>query len=59
MEIIFDWKGLGYYTVKGIENLDFPVVMGSILFIATAFVIINILVDLLYKVLDPRVTLDN
>ena len=59
VEIIFDWKGLGYYTVKGIENLDFPVVMGSILFIATAFVIINILVDLLYKVLDPRVTLDN
>lgn len=59
VEIIFDWKGLGYYTVKGIENLDFPVVMGAILFIATAFVIINIMVDVLYKVLDPRVTLDN
>ena len=59
VEIIFDWKGLGYYTVKGIENLDFPVVMGSILFIATAFVIINILVDVLYTILDPRVEFDN
>jgi len=59
VEIIFDWKGLGYYTVKGIENLDFPVVMGSILFIATSFVIINILVDVLYTILDPRVEFDN
>lgn len=56
VEAVFDWKGLGYYTIKGIENSDFPVVMGSVLFIASVFVVINILVDVLYSILDPRVT---
>jgi len=55
IEIIFDCKGLGYETIKALNNLDFPVVMGSVLFTATIFVTMNILVDLLYGVLDPRV----
>jgi len=57
IEIIFDFKGLGYVTIKAIETLDFPVVMGSVLFAAVIFVTINILVDILYGVLDPRVSL--
>lgn len=57
IEIIFDFKGLGYVTIKAIETLDFPVVMGSVLFAAVIFVTINILVDVLYGVLDPRVSL--
>ncbi len=57
IEIIFDFKGLGYVTIKAIENLDFPVVMGSVLFAAVIFVTINILVDVFYGVLDPRVSL--
>jgi len=57
IEIIFDFKGLGYVTIKAIENLDFPVVMGSVLFAAVIFVSINILVDILYGILDPRVSL--
>jgi len=57
IEIIFDFKGLGYVTIKAIESLDFPVVMGSVLFAAVIFVTINILVDVLYGVLDPRVSL--
>lgn len=57
IEIIFDFKGLGYVTIKAIENLDFPVVMGSVLFAAVIFVSINILVDILYGLLDPRVSL--
>lgn len=56
VEIIFDFKGLGYVTIKAIETLDFPVVMGSVLFAAVIFVTINILVDIMYGVLDPRVS---
>ena len=56
IEIIFDFKGLAYYTIKAIETLDFPVVMGSVLFIATIFITINILVDILYGILDPRMS---
>ena len=56
VEIIFDYKGLGFQTIKAIDNLDFPVAMGAILFTACIFVFINILVDILYGVLDPRIS---
>jgi len=58
IERIFDAKGLGYITVTALMNLDFPVVMGSVLFTAAIFVTVNILVDALYGVLDPRVRKD-
>ncbi len=57
VEYIFDWKGLGFTTIKAVQSLDFPVVMGVTLFIATIFVIINIFVDLLYAAIDPRIRL--
>ena len=57
IEYIFNWKGLGTVTLRAVENLDFPVVMGSTLFVAALFVLINIVVDVLYAVLDPRVKL--
>lgn len=57
VEYIFDWKGLGFITLKAVQSLDFPVVMGATLFIATIFVVVNILVDILYAALDPRVRL--
>ena len=57
IEYIFDWKGLGFTTIKAVQSLDFPVVMGVTLFVATIFVIINIFVDLLYAVIDPRIRL--
>ena len=57
VEYIFGYNGLGRTTVKALEMSDFPVVMGSILFIALIFVIINILVDILYAFADPRVKL--
>lgn len=57
VEYIFGYNGLGRATVKALEMSDFPVVMGSILFIALVFVIINILVDVLYAFADPRVKL--
>jgi len=57
VEYIFGYNGLGRTTVTALEMSDFPVVMGSILFIAFVFVIINILVDILYAFVDPRVKL--
>lgn len=57
IEYIFNWKGLGAVTLHAVENLDFPVVMGATLTIAFLFVLINILVDLLYAAVDPRVKL--
>ncbi len=57
IEFIFNWKGLGLQVFQSLQNDDFPVVMGSVLVIAAAFVVINILVDILYGVLDPRIRL--
>ncbi len=56
IEIIFDYKGLGYETVNALNNLDFPVAMGAILFAAVLFVFITIFVDVIYGILDPRVS---
>ncbi|MDD4529687.1 MAG: ABC transporter permease [Bacteroidales bacterium] len=55
VEYIFDWKGVGVVIVDGLEKYDFPVVMGALLIICVLLVIINIVVDILYGVLDPRV----
>ncbi len=57
VEYIFDWKGIGVVIVDGLEKYDFPVVMGSVLFIAVLLVIINIFVDIIYAWLDPRIKL--
>ncbi len=57
VEYIFDWKGLGFTTIKAVQSLDFPVVMGITLFVAMLFVTINIFVDLIYASLDPRIRL--
>lgn len=54
IEMIFAWKGIGYETFKALEKYDFPVVMGTVLVVATIFVVINILVDIAYGMLDPR-----
>jgi len=57
IEYIFGWKGIGKVTVDSLERYDFPVVMGAVLVVSVFFVIINIIVDVLYGVLDPRVRL--
>ncbi|MBN9298264.1 MAG: ABC transporter permease [Filimonas sp.] len=56
VEYIFGWNGIGRLTVDALEKLDFPVVMGSVLITATCFIIVNLLADLLYSVIDPRVS---
>jgi peptide/nickel transport system permease protein len=55
VEYIFGWQGIGKVTVDALEKLDYPVVMGSVLLSATFFILVNILADILYGVVDPRV----
>ena len=58
VEYIFNWQGIGKVTVDALEKLDYPVVMGSVLVAATFFIVINILADILYGVVDPRVRVE-
>ncbi|MBI5370683.1 MAG: ABC transporter permease [Sphingobacteriales bacterium] len=58
VEYIFGWQGIGKVTVDALEKLDYPVVMGSVLISATFFILINILADILYGVVDPRVRIN-
>lgn len=55
VEYVFDWKGMGVVVVDALDKYDFPVVMGVILFVCILLVLINIITDILYGVLDPRV----
>lgn len=55
VEFVFGWKGIGAEIVSALEKYDFPVVMGSVLVVAIVFVLINIVVDIVYGLLDPRV----
>lgn len=55
VEYIFGWKGLGYVIVNALNNYDFPLVLGSVILISLIFVVINLLVDLVYAYLDPRI----
>lgn len=57
VEYVFDWKGIGVLIVDSLEKYDLPVIMGSVLFISVMLIIINILVDISYALLDPRVKL--
>jgi peptide/nickel transport system permease protein len=57
VEYIFNWNGLGKEIVNALNTLDLPIIMGSVLVIATLFIIINILVDIIYSWLDPRIRL--
>src|SRR5205085_5176476 len=58
VEYIFGWQGIGKVTVDALEKLDFPVVMGSVLVSATFFIVINIIADVLYGIVDPRVRIN-
>lgn len=54
-EAIFQWPGLGQLILQGINNRDYTVVQGTMLFLVTFFVLVNLLVDLSYGLLDPRI----
>ena len=55
IEYIFGWKGIGKITVNALEKLDYPVVTGAVLLSACIFIFINILADIIYVMVDPRI----
>jgi peptide/nickel transport system permease protein len=57
-ETIFSWPGIGLWIFEAIQARDYPIVQGATLFIATIFVLVNLLTDLLYAVVDPRIRYD-
>jgi ABC-type dipeptide/oligopeptide/nickel transport system permease component len=54
-ETIFSWPGIGHLTVQAINARDYPLLQGCILLIAVSYVVVNLLTDLVYAVVDPRV----
>lgn len=54
-ETVFAWPGLGRYIVQTVNGRDIPAVMGCIIVMAVAFSLVNLLVDLLYGFIDPRI----
>ena len=57
VENIFSWPGVGQYAYHSAVNLDLPAIMGVSLFVALVYIVINLAVDLLYGVIDPRIRL--
>jgi len=57
VEIIFNWPGLGLFTVRSLLNVDYPAIMGMTLFGSMGYVLINLVVDLLQAWVDPRISL--
>lgn len=57
LEIVFNWPGIGRLIVQGVVQRDYPVVQAGVVVTATVFIVINLGVDILYRVLDPRVRL--
>ena len=58
VEYIFGWNGIGKEIVNALNTLDLPVIMGAVLIIATIFVLLNIVVDIIYAYLDPKIKLN-
>lgn len=55
VEYIFDWKGVGVVIVDSLDKYDFPVLMGALLVICVILIAINVITDIVYAILDPRV----
>ena len=56
-ESVFAWPGLGKLVIDAIVNLDRPIVVAYLLFVVTLFLVLNLIVDIIYAALDPRVRL--
>jgi peptide/nickel transport system permease protein len=57
IEYVFNWPGIGLLAINSILSLDFPMIQGTVLFTAVIFIIVNMIVDILYAFLDPKVKL--
>jgi peptide/nickel transport system permease protein len=57
VEMIFSWPGLGRLMITAINSRDYPLVEGCVLVFALSYVVVNMLTDLVYSVVDPRIRL--
>ncbi len=57
IEVLFAWPGIGLLTFQAVDQRDYAVLQGSVLLVAATFLVVNLLVDLLYAVIDPRISL--
>jgi ABC-type dipeptide/oligopeptide/nickel transport system permease component len=57
VELMFSWPGLGFYAMRSITLIDFPSIMGVALLMTTIYAVFNLLADLLYGFLDPRISI--
>jgi peptide/nickel transport system permease protein len=55
VELVFSWPGIGRYAVQAIQQVDYNAIMATTLIIAVIFVLMNLVVDILYLFLDPRI----
>ena len=58
-ESIFGWPGIGRFALEAILKRDFPVIQGTVLFIAIVFIFVNLFVDICYGFIDPRIRMEN
>ena len=58
VEAVFSVPGIGRFMVDGVLKRDYPVVQGTVLVLATTFVLVNLAVDLIYALIDPRIKYD-
>jgi peptide/nickel transport system permease protein len=58
-ETVFAWPGMGRLLIQSIQQLDRPIIVAYLMIIVFLFVLLNLIVDILYSVLDPRVRLDD
>jgi ABC-type dipeptide/oligopeptide/nickel transport system permease component len=54
-ETVFSWPGIGRYAVNAASRLDYPAILGVTMMTAVIYIVVNLLVDLLYGLLDPRI----
>jgi ABC-type dipeptide/oligopeptide/nickel transport system permease component len=58
-ETIFSWPGIGRLTVQAIQTRDYPLVQGCVLIIAVSYLLVNFLTDIVYRLIDPRISYEN
>jgi peptide/nickel transport system permease protein len=57
VEVVFSWPGIGFYSINTIQNFDYQAIMSITIILAITYTLVNLVVDLIYTVLDPRITL--
>jgi peptide/nickel transport system permease protein len=56
VEVVFAWQGLGQLALQAVETRDYPLLQGAVLLFALFFLVVNLVVDLLYAMVDPRIS---